>query len=255
MTTASRHIYAAEFAKLRTLRSTWTTVVGSALLSVLLAYVVASQQVTEWHTMTTAQRADIDPIATSLVGVLFTTVIFGSLAVRSFTGEYSSSMIQLTMSAMPARRSVVVAKAVIIGSIALVTALVANVASFLVGQHVMASVGASAEFSDPGVVRSILLGSIAVSATAVLGVGLGGIVRRTAIGTTLLAVAIIGSQIFTGIAPQNAQRYLPGNALQAMVTGHTTTELLAPTTALLTFGIYATTALVAASLLVHRRDV
>ena len=250
----TRHTYAAEFIKLRTLTSTRITIIGSVLLSILLAYLVASQQVNNWDQMTAAQRSDIDPVATSLVGVLFTTVIFGSLAVRSLTAEYSSGMIQLTMSAMPARRHVVMAKAVIVAVTALLTALVANVLSFFVGQHVMSSVGASVAFGDPGVARSIILGAVAVSATAVLGVGVGGLVRRTAIGTTLLAVAIIGSQLFASVVPQQTQKYLPGEALRATVTGGQTPNLLAPTSAIITFGIYAATALGVATAVVHRRD-
>lgn len=253
--TAGTRTYVAEWTKLRTLRSTWATVVGSFALSVFLAYVVASQQAGEWESMTPAQQGEIDPVATSLIGVLFATVIFGSLAVRSITSEHSTGMIRLTFSAMPQRRSVLVSKAAIVGGIALGTALAANVLSFVVGQQVMASVGVDASLGDPDAARSIVLGSLAVGATAVLGVGLGSIVRRTAIGTTVLAVAIIGSQMFAGIVPDGARKYLPGNALQATVTGERTSDLLAPVTATLTFAGYAGIALVVAVAIVNRRDV
>lgn len=249
------HTFAAEWTKLRTLRSTWTTVATSVSLSVVLAVVVASQQTSDWDGMTAVQRADIDPVAISLVGVLFTTVIFGSLAVRSITSEHSTGMIRLTFSAMPRRRSVVLVKAVIIGGLSLASALVANLLAFVAGQGILSDVGIEAEFGDPGVSRSIVFGGLAVAAAAALGIGLGGIVRRTAAGTTLLAVAIIGSQMFSVVVPEGARRFLPGSALQATVSTGQAEDLLAPVPALLTLGAYAAVALTVAAVAVGRRDV
>ena len=51
----TEHTYRAEWTKLRTLRSTWTTVVGAAVLAVALAAVVASQQAGDWDGMTAAR--------------------------------------------------------------------------------------------------------------------------------------------------------------------------------------------------------
>src|SRR3712207_2172141 len=90
---ATGRAFAAEWIKLRTLRSTWVTIVGSGLVSVFLAAVVAATQVNEWDDMSAAQRADFDPVSTPLVGVLFTTVIVGALGNRSITSEHSTGMI------------------------------------------------------------------------------------------------------------------------------------------------------------------
>jgi hypothetical protein len=56
------------------------------------------------------------------------------------------------------------------------------------------------------------------------------------------------------VVPSDARPYLPGTALQAAVTGNRTDDLLAPLPALLTLTAYAVTALVAAVVLVGRRD-
>ena len=251
----TEHTYRAEWTKLRTLRSTWTTVVGAAVLAVALAAVVASQQAGDWDGMTAAQRADIDPTASSLIGVLFTTVILGSLAVRSVTSEFSTGMIRLTFSAMPHRRRVILAKAAIVAGLALGSALVANLVAFVVGQGILSSVDASTTLGAPGVARSIVFGALAVTATTILGVGLGAIVRRTAAATTILAMAIIGTQMFSEVLPEGARRLLPGVVLQATVTGDPSADLLAPVPALLTLGAYAVVALVVATVIVNRRDV
>lgn len=251
MTTATFH---AEWTKVRTLRSTWATVLGAAGLSLLLAFIVSSTQASSWDEMSASERARFDPTSVALVGVLFTTVIFGSFAVRTIAGEHSTGMIRTTLAALPDRRRVVLAKAAIAAGLALPTSLAANLAAFLLGQHLLASTGAGATLGDPGAARAIAFGALAVSATAVLGVGLGGILRRTAAATTLLSVAIIGSQLFSVVVPTGARPYLPGTALQAAVTGTRTDDLLAPVPALLTLSAYAIVALVAAMVLVDRRD-
>jgi ABC-2 type transport system permease protein len=229
--------------------------VGAAVLAVALSAVVASQQVGDWDGMTAAQRAEIDPTASSLIGVLFTTVILGSLAVRTITSEYSTGMIRLTFSAMPHRRRVVLAKAVMVAGLALGSALVANLVAFVVGQGILSSVDASTTLGAPGVTRSIVFGALAVTAATILGVGLGAIMRRTAAATTTLAMAIIGTQMFAGVLPEGARRLLPGVVLQATVTGDPSEDLLAPMPALLILGGYAAVALVVAAVFVSRRDV
>jgi hypothetical protein len=93
-----------------------------------------------------------------------------------------------------------------------------------------------------------------VTAAAVLGIGLGGILRRTAAATTAVTVAILGSQMFSVVVPTQARRYLPGAALEAAVSARPADDLLSPLAGLMTLGAYATAALIAAVVLVGRRD-
>jgi ABC-2 type transport system permease protein len=251
MSTATFH---AEWTKVRTLRSTWATVLGASALSLLFAFIVSTTQANDWDEMTPTEQAEFDPTSAALVGVLFTTVIFGSFAVRTIAGEHATGMIRTTFAALPNRRHVVLTKAAIVAGLALPTTLAANLAAFLLGQRILSSTGAETTLGAPGVVRAITFGALAVSATAVLGVGLGGIIRRTAAATTLLSVAIIGSQLFSVVVPTGARPYLPGTALQAAVTGTRTDDLLAPVPAMVTLGAYALAALAAAMVLVERRD-
>jgi hypothetical protein len=254
MTTMDTATFRAEWTKVRTLRSTWATVAGATALSLLFALIVSTTQANDWDEMTAADRAEFDPTSVALVGVLFTTVIFGSFAVRTIAGEHATGMIRTTFAALPDRRQVVLTKAAVAAGLALPTTLAANLAAFLLGQRILASTGAETTLGAPGVARAITFGALAVSATAVLGVGLGGIIRRNAAATTLLSVAIIGSQLFSVVVPTGARPYLPGIALQAAVTGSPSADLLAPVPAMLTLGAYAVAALAVAVVLVGRRD-
>jgi len=251
MTTDTIH---AEWAKLRSLRSTWTALVGSTALALAFAAIIPMSQTSEWANMSAAERADFDPVSTSLIGVLFASLFLGSLAVRMVTGEYTTGMIRLTFAAMPHRRTVFAAKAAILAGLALLTSLAANAVSIVIGERALASIEIGHDLWTTESVRAVLLGAIAVAVVAVLGVGLGGVIRRTAPATALLVTLIIGNQLFSAIVPEAARPYAPGAALQAAVTTVPTEDLLAPLPAVLVLAGYAALALIGACVLVGRRD-
>ena len=244
----------AEWTKLRTLRSTWMSLAGAMVLTVFLGVVVPSTQMSQWDEMSPSQRSELDATSLSLVGVLFSTVILGSLAVRVVTGEHSTGMIRLTYSALPRRRHVLLAKAVVIAAVALPAALVANLAAFVAGQRVLSVEGVQTSLGEPGASTAVVFGALAVAATAILGVGLGAVMRRTAPATAVLSVAIIGAQLFSIAVPEGARRFLPGFALQATVTGTSTEDLLEPFAGVVVLTGYALAAMVIATVLVDRRD-
>lgn len=235
----SSRAMSAEWSKASTLRSTWTTLVGSVVLSTILATVVAVSQISQWDEMSASQQANFDPVNAVLVGVLFVTGVAGSLGVRSIAGEHASGMIRVTHTALPHPRTVLVAKAGIVAAVTLPFALVGNLIAFVVGQEMLSTKGIDASLDDPGVARAIVFGSFAISLAAIAGVGLGSLLRRTAAATSLLLVAIIGSQLIGIAVPESGRRYLPGYALQASVSAHAASDLLAPTAGLAAFAAFA----------------
>ncbi|MDQ1412044.1 MAG: type transport system permease protein, partial [Acidimicrobiaceae bacterium] len=211
-----RRTFRAEWTKIRTLRSTWMTVGISAVVSITLAAVVCASNLSQWDSMSVKERLAFDGTSNALIGVLFATVIIGSLAVRAITSEYSSGMIRLTFSAVPRRRAVLAAKAALMAAVAFPVALASNLAAFFVGQQILASKSLDTSIGHPGVVTAIVFGALAVSLVAVIGVGLGTVMRRTASATTVLSLVIIGSQLLGLALPEVARQYLPGFALQAV---------------------------------------
>jgi hypothetical protein len=252
--TSVRNTFAAEWTKLRSLRSTWVTIVGAGAFSALLAALVAATEVGQWDEWTARQRADFDPTSHALIGVLFATIFIGALGVRSIASEYSTGMIRLTFTAVPQRRRVVLAKATIVAALALPAALVSNVAAFFIGQAIYSSKDMQASLGDAGVTRAIVLGSVAIAVAGVLGVGLGALIKRTTLATTALSVALIGSQLFEVALPEGARKYLPGSTLQAVVTAKPSDDLLQPVTALLLLAGYALFTIALASALLTKRD-
>jgi len=106
----------------------------------------------------------------------------------------------------------------------------------------------------PGVLAAMVLGALAVSLVAVIGVGLGGLIRHTAGAATALALIIVGGLTVGQFLPASLRQYLPGIATQAAVTVHRSAGLLRPGTAILVLGVYAAIALAAASIRVAHRD-
>ncbi len=85
----SRRIAKAEWTKLRTLPSTWRTVVMATVISVALGAILCVSQVQQWSKMTAGQRQTFDPTACSLFGVVFVgAVLLAALGVRAVTAEY-----------------------------------------------------------------------------------------------------------------------------------------------------------------------
>lgn len=244
----------AEWTKIRSLRSTWYTVGGAALLSIAMSALICLATVTQWDQLTSTERAQFDPTSQTLVGVLFATVIFGSLAVRAITSEYSTGMIRITFSALPGRRSVLAAKAAILAAVAFPVALAANVVGFIAGTQILAGKVDPPSLSDPDVLRAIVFGALAVSLVSVFGLGLGGIIRRTAGATTAVSMAIIGTQIFGMLLPEAIRQFLPGMAIQGMVGVEDAAGVLTPIASLGVLAAYAAAAIGVAATLIARRD-
>ena len=252
--TATRTVKA-EWTKLRTLSSTWRTAVMAVTISIGLGAVLCISQANQWATMTAQQRRTFDPTACSLAGFfLVGAVLLGALAVRTVTAEYSTGMIRSTFTAMPTRRLVLAAKAAVTAAFAFPVALLAVVVSFEVGQRVFAGKHLQASFGHPGVLRAMVFAALAVSLIAIIGVGLGGLIRHTAAATTALVMIIVGGVTLGQFLPAGLRQYLPGTALEAAVTVHWSAGLLRPGTAIIVLGVYAIVALVAASLRVAYRD-
>src|SRR6201994_1393996 len=195
------------------------------------------------------------PPACPLGGVFLVGVaLLASLAVRSVTAEYATGMIRSTFTATPTRRLVLAAKAAVSAVFVFPVVLLCDLVSFEVGQRIFAAEHLQVSFGHPGVLQAIIFGAIGVSLVAILGVGLGGVIRHTAGATTALVMVIVGGVTLGQFLPAGLREYLPGTALQAAVPGHHPAGLLTPRTALVVLGIYAAIALAAASIRVAHRD-
>ena len=251
-TVINRHLKG-EWTKLRTLPSTWRTAALAGVMAIGFTAAVDLSQLSR-HSMTAQQYQSFDATSASLFGVIIAATLLGALAVRTVTAEYATGMIRSTFAAMPARRLVLAAKAATVAAFVFPVALLCDVVGFELGQRIFAGDHLQVALSHPGVARAIVFGAVAASLVAIIGVGLGGLIRHTAAATTTLTLIIVGDVILGQLLPAGLRQYLPGTAIQAAITVHRSAGLLTPNAAIAVLGAYAAIALAAALIRVGHRD-
>lgn len=105
------------------------------------------------------------------------------------------------------------AKAAVIGAFALVVGEIAAFGAYFAGEAVLTSPVPHATLGQPGVARAVLLAGAYLGLTALIGVGIGAIVRRSAVGVAVIAGLIFVLPPITLALPDtvqhSVQRFLP----------------------------------------------
>jgi ABC-2 type transport system permease protein len=124
----------AEWTKLRTLPGTgWLLLAAAALTIVVSAAVDAATSAGSCL----PGGCQSDPVKLTLTGVQAGQVIVVIIAVLAVSGEYSTGMIRITLTAMPRRLTVLVAKAAIVAGPVLAVGAAAVLASVLAGRLIL----------------------------------------------------------------------------------------------------------------------
>jgi len=173
-----------EFTKIRSVRSTYWTLLAMVVVSVGFA-ALASYGATR-----SPQGPGFDPTAQSLGGLYISQLVIAALGVLVITSEYTTKMIGTTLTALPRRGMLVAAKAVVFGAVALVSSLITCFVSFFVGQAIMSSHHISTTLSQPNVLRAVIGGALFLTAVGLLSFGIGLLLRSSA-GAISTAVALL----------------------------------------------------------------
>jgi ABC-2 type transport system permease protein len=245
-----------EFTKIRSVRSTYFTLIAFFVTGVAFAVVASAGN------RMNGGEASFDPVATSLRGAVYLgeliIVVIGALVI---TSEYGTRMVGTSLAAMPRRGVLYAAKAVVLACVTLVVALITSFTSFFAGQAILASTRAGAGITSPGALRAVLLSAVSVTCCALLAFGLGAIIRYTAGAITALFGVVFLIPLLAQALPNGwfraVARWLPGGiALDPIVAVKPTGEphLFGPYGQLAVFAGYAAIAVVAGALLFRRRD-
>jgi ABC-2 type transport system permease protein len=247
-----------EWIKLRTLRSTFFTMLAAIIAMVgfgfLFSYVFASQ----WTTMEPQRKADFSAITVPLRGYFLAQLAVGVLGVLVISGEYSTGMIRATLSAVPKRLPVLWAKAAVFAAATLTLMLVSSFVAFLGGQLFLSSEHLDTTLSAPGAFRIVTGVALYLTVVGLLGVALGALIRNTAgaiaaVFGLLLVLPVLG-EVLPSSWGKHITPYLPSNAGQALLNVTPDPGGLAPWTGFGLFCLYAVAALAAAAILLRRRD-
>jgi hypothetical protein len=112
------------------------------------------------------------------------------LGVLIITTEYSTGGIKTTLTAVPNRLRVLLAKGIVFAVIAAVVGMITTFGAFYVSMPFWAHQHLAVSLGDPGVLRAVVGGGLYVLASGMFGFALGAVIRHTA-GAITAAVALL----------------------------------------------------------------
>lgn len=242
------HLMRSEWTKLRALRSTWWTLGLAVIVGLGLAAVTAYSLGLGGET---SEALAADSVNTILGGTGFAALALGVLGALQMSGEYTTGTISVSLTAVPRRWPVLAAKAAVLATIVAPLALAMSAGALLIGDAV----------AHGGVALSwpAILGNTAyVTAVALLGLGLGTLVRSTAMSITLLVTVIFVLPPMLSLLPwtwmDTIAEHFPTTAGAALTTTVTGVATLDDAAAIATLAAWALIPLTAGAVLLTRRD-
>ena len=247
-----------EWTKLRSVRSTYWTALAAAVGTIATGILICLQ--TKNNILNGKDSAEgLDATLRSINGLYLAQIAVGTLGVLVISSEYGTGMIRATMAAVPQRRALLAAKAAVFAGSTFVFGQALSFVAFWIGQALLAPAHVSATLSSPGALRAVFGGGLYLTVIGLLGFGLGALIRHTAGALSAFFGVLFASPALVDLLPTNWRNdiidYLPANAGSQILTTIPTSSRLGPWTGLGVLSLYAVVAIVAATVLVTRRDV
>ncbi len=244
-----------EWIKLRSLRSTWwalgafaVTTIGTGVLLCALAAAHAAS----------GRHVGVDGTTLSLYGTYLAPLTLGVLGALAVTGEYMTGMIRATLTAVPKRMPVLWAKLGVFAALALIVSEVSLFVTFFAGQALLAHSGFGGSLGDPGVFAAVFGTGLYITIVGLFGMALGSVIRNTAAVISTVFGVMVVLPVLVGLLPSawttQVAPYLPSNAGQAIMNVQPVPGFLAPWTGLAVFAGYTAAVVMAAAVLLKRRD-
>jgi ABC-type transport system involved in multi-copper enzyme maturation permease subunit len=196
----SRAVLRSEWTKLWSVRSTWWCTVVYVLVAGASGWLAAAGT-------DSAARADV-AVQTALSGFGVGQLVLLVLGVLVMTGEFASGMALVSLTAVPRRSRLLVAKTVVVLVYSLVVTALLAVSCWLAARTLTAVPGGISP-GNPAVLRTLGLQVAAAGLVGVLGVALGAVLRSTAgavgVGAVLVfvappALALVGSVLASRVS-------------------------------------------------------
>jgi ABC-2 type transport system permease protein len=250
----------AEWIKLRTLPGTvW-------LLLAVVALTVAVGSLVAGAVTCPAAGCGQDPAKAALSGINLSQAVVAILAVLAISGEYSTGMIRVTLTAMPRRTTVLAAKAAVVTGLVLVAGAAGVLASVLAGRLILPGRGFTPGHGYPvlslanGADLRAAAGSVLYLALiALLALGIAAAVRDSAASIgVVLGLLYLFPVVASAVSPhwsRHLQQIGPMSAgLDIQATIGLPSLPLSPWAGLGVLAAWAAGALVAGGLLLRWRD-
>lgn len=251
----AREVVAFEWTKLRSVRSNGITLLAAAAVTIGASALVA-------HSLAAAPKAlpsGFSALTASFLAYAEYTVIPVSvLAVLQFTSEYSTGLISTTFAAVPRRWAVLGGKAAVAGASALLIGEVLAFACFFMVQAILSGRHRGISLARPGVPGALLAAGFVLFACALTALGLAAIIRHTAgaITATLVVIYLVAGLCLFLPSPwkDDVGRFTIAFAASQVTALHPQPSLFSPSASMLVLIAWPAAALLAAGLVISRRD-
>lgn len=207
-----------ELTKLLSLRSTWVMLGAVTMSMVALALIgggLFASLADSGEFSPTSEDAAWAPFLTFQLAAL----IVACLGAISIAGEYSTSSIRATLTAVPRRIPVLWGKAIALAAILGPVLLAAYLASFLGFQALAGSYGVP--LTAPGVVQAIVSATVVTAGFGLFGLGTGAVLRNPAASIITLVILMFIVPSMVASAPTSAlsavKEHLPVAVAQGII--------------------------------------
>jgi ABC-2 type transport system permease protein len=247
-----------EFTKIRSVRSTYWTMLVLFVICVGLGALVTALTAAHYNQMGPGQRATFDPTRNSLVGLYFGQFVIVVLGALTITSEYSTGMIRTALTAMPRRGIFYLAKTLVFTAVALVIGLVTSFVAFFLGQALLSSKHIETTLGGPHVLRAVIGGGLFLAVTGLFALGIGALVRHTAAAISAAIGVLFVLPIIVNFLPSSwsndIMRWLPSEGGLAIWNPNQQANEWSAWPEFAVFCAYTAAVLIAGFILFRKRD-
>lgn len=261
--TLARDLLAAEWTKVRSVRSTIWTLILFVVITIGLTALFTWLIVANWggpHAAERDARVAIDPVG-FIMGSGFglgqlTLCVLGVLVI---TSEYSTGTIRASLLAVPRRLEMLAAKAVVFSALLIVVAEIVAFGSFFVGSALLHS-RVPVSLGDPNVTRAVVGAGLYLTVLGLFSLAIGTLIRHTAGAITTAIGIVFVLPILAGLLPgswgAHVNGYLPEQAGTLIGQQHPPAggNVLSAWEGFGVFCLWTAVLLAVGAYLLHRRD-
>ncbi|MFE9728069.1 ABC transporter permease [Streptomyces sp. NPDC005794] len=247
-----RRVLRSEWHKLRSLRSTWITLLSAAALVLGIGLIMGATYTSD------GGDSDIDTVVLVLYGTQLGQMCLAVLGILVTAGEYSSGMIRSSLTVVPRRLPVLWAKAAVFTTVAYSSMLATGLTTFLAAQLLLNGTDKATGLTEPGVLGAIAGNAAGITLLSLIALGLGATLRSVPgsigayIGCVLILPEVLGMLPYDAV--DSALKYFPTQAAGALGSGSPLPGAASTGAALLALCLWAGASLAAGAVLLRRRD-
>jgi ABC-2 type transport system permease protein len=188
---------AAEWLKVRSLRSSWWFAGGALLMMLVVAALEADSAARDLKAQG-GEPGSVEAASTAVTAVAWVHLVLGSFGMLAMTSEYATRSIVVTLACTPSRTRLLLAKAAVAGAAVFAAGLLIAALGVAASAPLLGDYG---DFAPGQIAARILAMGAHLALIAVLALGLGTLIRRSAGTLTVLFVLLlVGPQALQELA-------------------------------------------------------